>query len=78
LSACGVFVELPAAHPKRTPPTHYNARAALTRKRRLHRVKSFKAYRSVGTQYDIVSDGPGPDRVIPVPTASPIVWRRTC
>lgn len=44
LSAYDVLRELRAVHPKIAPPTIYNALAALTKRGRVHRVESLKAY----------------------------------
>ena len=44
LSAYDVLREMLAAHPNIAPPTIYNALAALTKRGRVHRVESLKAY----------------------------------
>lgn len=44
LSAYDVLWELRTAHPKIAPPTIYNALLALTKRGRVHRVESLKAY----------------------------------
>lgn len=44
LSAYDILDELRPANPKIAPPTIYNALAALTKRRRVHRVESLRAY----------------------------------
>lgn len=44
LSAYDLLEELRGAYPKIAPPTIYNALSALTKRGRVHRVESLKAY----------------------------------